>query len=182
LDANIADVASISASVNTSTAGFGALEQGPQERSRSDAFQYGVATSVNADKFLPKKWNMTIPISYSVSEESITPEWDPNDPDVKLKDAIDNAQSQEEKDRIEERAIEHTKRTSINFTGVRKNLVEKQKDRFYKIENFTIAHAYSKLEQRTYEIEKLVDQQARTTLDYNYGFKTWNIEPFKKST
>lgn len=181
MDANIADVASISASVNTSTSGFGALEQGPQERSRADVFQYGVATSVNADKFLPKKWNVTLPISYSVSEEFITPEWDPNDPDVKLQDAIDYAQSQEEKDRIKDRAVEHTKRTSINFTGVRKNLGENQKERFYNIENFTLSHSYSKLEQKTFEIEKLVDQQARTSLDYNYGFKPWNIEPFKNS-
>lgn len=181
MDANIADVASISASVNKATAGFGALEQGPQERSRSDAFQYGVVTSVNADKFLPKEWNVTLPVSYSISEEFVTPEFDPNDPDVKLQDAIDYAQTQEEKDRIEDRAIEHTKRTSINFTGVKKNLSEGQKERFYNVENFTLSHAYSKLEQKTFEIEKLVDQQARTSLDYNYGFKPWNIEPFKNS-
>src|SRR5690606_36005450 len=124
---------------------------------------------------------VTLPISYSVSEEFITPEWDPNDPDVKLKDAIDYAQSQEEKDRIKDRAVEHTKRTSINFTGVRKNLGENQKERFYNIENLTLSHSYSKLEQKTFEIEKLVDQQARTSLDYNYGFKPWNIEPFKNS-
>ncbi len=181
LDAKIADVASVSVSANKSTIGFGALEQGPQERSREDVFQYNVSTAVAADKLLPKKWNLNIPVSYSISEETITPEYDPNNPDVKLKTAMNMAQSNEERKEIKNRAIDYTKRTSINFIGVKKNRGENQKERFYDVENFTFSHSYNKTQQHNFEVESMIDQQARSSVDYNYGFKPWNIEPFKKA-
>src|SRR5690606_783345 len=81
MDAQIADFATVSASVNKSTVGYGSVEQLPQERSREDAFEYNVTTAVNAHQLLPKKWNLTIPFSYSVSELKVTPEFDPNNPD-----------------------------------------------------------------------------------------------------
>lgn len=182
LDARIADVASVSVSANKSTIGFGALEQGPQERSREDVFQYNVTTAIAADKLLPKKWNLNIPVSYSITEETITPEYDPNNPDVRLKTAMDMAATSEERKEIKERSIDYTKRTSINFIGVKKNRAEDQKERFYDIENFTLSHSYDRTQQHNFEVESMVDQQARSSVDYNFGFKPWNVEPFKKAT
>jgi cell surface protein SprA len=37
-----------------STIGFGALEQGPNQRSREDIQQYNIVTNVNLGKLLPK--------------------------------------------------------------------------------------------------------------------------------
>ena len=181
LDTKIADFANLSVTGNKSTIGFGALEQGPQERSREDIFQYNVSTAVNANQLLPKKWNLTIPISYSISEETITPEYDPNNPDVKLKVAMDYANSESEKKAIKSRAIDYTKRTSINFIGVKKQRSEGQKERFYDVENLTFSHSYNRVVQHNFEIENMEDQQARSSVDYNYSFKPWSIEPFKKA-
>lgn len=180
MDAQIADFASISASVNKSTVGFGSIEQLPQERSREDVFGYNVTTAVNTHQLLPKKWNLNIPFTYSLSEQKITPEYDPNNPDLKLKDAIDFASSNAEKDEIKNRALEYSKRTSVNFIGVRKERGPEQKARFYDIENFTVSQSFNKLEQKNFEVEKFVDQQSRTSLDYAYAFKPFNFEPFKK--
>lgn len=180
LDAQVADFASISASVNKATVGFGSVEQLPQERSREDMFQYNVTTAVNTHQLLPKKWNLNIPFAYSISEQKITPEYDPNNPDLKLKDAINNANTQSEKDQIKDRSVEYAKRTSINLIGVRKERSADQKARFYNIENFTVSQSYNRLEQRNFEVEKYLDQQSRTTLDYAYAFKPFEIEPFKK--
>lgn len=181
LDAKIADFASVSATAMKSTAGFGAIEEGPQQRSREDVFQYNVTTAVNVNQLLPKKWNLNIPLSYSISEETITPEFDPNSPDVKLKDMMDNASTESEKKAIKDRAIEYTKRTSINLIGVSKQRAEGQKERFYNVENFTLSHSYNVLEQHNFEIEGLLDQQTRSSIDYSYGFKPMNFEPFKKA-
>lgn len=182
LDARIADVASISVAANKSTIGFGALEQGPQERSREDLFQYSIATAVAADKLLPKNWNLNIPLSYTFSEETITPEFDPNNPDVSLKQAMEMANSTTERDAIKERSVDYTRRSSINLIGVKKNRAPEQEERFYDVENFTLSHTYNRMQHRNFEIEHLIDQQARSAVDYNYGFKPWNIEPFKKSS
>ena len=46
MDTNIADFATISATGRRSTIGFGAIEQGPNERSREDVKQYDVVTNV----------------------------------------------------------------------------------------------------------------------------------------
>lgn len=182
LDTRIADLASVSVSANKSTIGFGALEQGPQERSMEDVFQYNVTAAVAAEKLLPKKWNLNLPVSYSISEQIITPEFDPNNPDVRLKTAMDNASNADERKQIKDRAIDYTKNTSINFIGVRKNKGENQKDHFYNIENFTLSHSYNKIEQHNFEVEQHVNQTARTSIDYNYGFKYSGFEPFKKAT
>nr|WP_220458674.1 MULTISPECIES: cell surface protein SprA [unclassified Flavobacterium] len=181
VDAKIADFAAVTASVNKQTIGFGALEQGPQERSREDIFQYNVTTAVNAHQVLPKKWNLNIPFSYSISEEKITPEYDPNDPDIRLKVKMDEARSEDERKQIKNRAIEYTKRTSVNFVGVNKQRGQNQKERFYDIENLTLSHTFNEVQQHNYEVENMLDQQARSSLVYSYGFKPWNLEPFKKS-
>ena len=181
VDAKIADFAAITASVNKQTMGFGALEQGPQERSREDIFQYNVTTAVNAHQVLPKKWNLNIPFSYSVSEEKITPEYDPNDPDIRLEAKMDEATTEAERKMIKDRAIEYTKRTSINFIGVNKQRKPDQKQRFYDIENLTLSHSFNEVQQHNFEVEQTLDQQARSSIDYSYAFKPWNIEPFKNA-
>jgi cell surface protein SprA len=53
VDSNLADFATISAT-GKSTIGFGALEQGPNQRSREDIQQYNIVTNVNLGKLLPK--------------------------------------------------------------------------------------------------------------------------------
>lgn len=179
VDAKIADFAAITASVNKQTMGFGSLEQGPQERSREDIFQYNVTTAVNAHQVLPKKWNLNIPFSYSVAEEKITPEYDPNDPDVRLQTKMDEALSTEERNQVKSRAIEYTKRTSINFIGVNKQRDQNQKQRFYDVENITLSHSFNQVEQHNFEVEQMLDQQASSSLHYSYSFKPWNLEPFK---
>ena len=72
MDTNLADFATISATGRMSTIGFGALEQGPQERSREDVQQYNIVTNVGLGKLLPKKWGVNLPFNYAVGEEIIT--------------------------------------------------------------------------------------------------------------
>ena len=48
LDANMADFATVSATGRKSTIGFGALEEGPNERSREAIKQYNIVTEINA--------------------------------------------------------------------------------------------------------------------------------------
>jgi cell surface protein SprA len=56
VDSNLADFATISATGKKSTIGFGALEQGPNQRSE-DIQQYNIVTNVNLGK-LPSKWGI----------------------------------------------------------------------------------------------------------------------------
>ncbi|SFW65622.1 protein involved in gliding motility SprA [Sinomicrobium oceani] len=181
IDANVADFANVSATGSMSTSGFGAIDQRPNERSREDVMQYGLNTNVNLGQLLPKNWGIQVPLNYSVSEELITPEFDPVYEDLKLQDRINAAVTQSEKEDIRRRAEDYTKRRSINLIGVRKNRGEEQKQRVYDIENFTFNYSYNEVNHRDYEIEDMRDQNIRTGFIYNYNFKPVQVEPFKKN-
>jgi cell surface protein SprA len=181
LDTNLADFANISATTRVSTIGFGSLEQGPNERSREDVFQYDIVTNVNLGKLLPKKWGITLPFNYAVGEETITPKFDPFYQDIELDQLLDITDDATERANIENRAIDYTKRTSINFIGVRKEKNPEKKSHFYDVENLTLSYSMNEMEHHDYEIESLEDKQNRTSVDYAYSFKPLTIEPFKNS-
>jgi cell surface protein SprA len=119
MDANMADFATVSATGRMSTIGFGALEEGPNERSREDVQQYNLVTNFSLGKLLPKKWGINLPFNYAVGEETITPEYDPYNQDIRLQQLLSNTSDAAERENIESRAIDYTKRTSINFIGVK---------------------------------------------------------------
>ncbi|TRX04222.1 cell surface protein SprA [Flavobacterium gawalongense] len=181
VDSNFADFATVSATGKKSTIGFGALEEGPNERNREDTKQYNIVTNVNLGKLLPPKWGVNLPFNYAIGEETITPEYDPFNQDIKLKQLLDNTTDQAEKDNIERRAIDYTKRQSINFIGVRKERSPEQKQRVYDPENFTFSQSFNQVERHDFEIEDYVDQQANSSIDYAYSFQPKPVEPFKKT-
>ncbi|MCW2117868.1 cell surface protein SprA [Flavobacterium sp. 7A] len=181
VDTNFADLATISATGKKSTFGFGAIEQGPNERSREDIQQYNIVTNINLGKLLPSKWGINLPFNYSVGEETITPLYDPFNSDIRIKELLEYTASQAEKNNIINRAVDYTKRTSINFIGVRKQRGAEQKQHVYDPENFTFSQSINKVERHDYQIEEYLDQQSLTAVDYSYSFQTKPIEPFKKT-
>lgn len=180
LDANMADFANVTATGSRSTSGFGALDQMPNERLREDAISYDVVTNINVGQLFPKKWGLQIPFNYGISEQLITPEFDPVYDDLKLDDRIDAATTAEEAETIKEQAEDYTKRTSINLIGVRKNRGEEGDANFYDIENFTFNYSYNETDHRDFEIESLRDQSVATGFVYNHNFKPVSVEPFAK--
>ena len=181
IDGNIADFATISATGRMSTVGFGTLEQGPNERSREDIQQYNIVTNLNLGKLMPKKWGITLPFNYAIGEETITPEYDPFNQDIKLDQLISVTENEAEKENIKNRAIDYTKRQSINFIGVRKERAAEQKQRIYDPENLTFSHSYNEVERHNFEIESFRDQQVNTTVDYAFTFQPKPLEPLKKA-
>ncbi len=180
VDSNMADFATVSASGKKSTIGFGTLEQGPNERSREDIQQYNIVTNLSLGKLLPKKWGVNLPFNYGVGEEIITPEYDPFNQDIRLNQLLDNTSDAAKKSNIRNRAIDYTKRTSINFIGVRKEKVAEQKSNIYDLENLTFSQSINEVQRHDFEIVDYVDQKVSTSLDYAYTFKPLAVEPFKK--
>ncbi|MBF2709355.1 T9SS outer membrane translocon Sov/SprA [Flavobacterium soyangense] len=181
VDTNFADFATVSATGRKSTIGFGGIEQGPNERSREDTQQYNIVTNFSLGKLLPPKWKINLPFNYAVGEETITPEYDPFNEDIKLKQLLDGTIDPAERDNIKSRAIDYTKRKSINFIGVRKERGPEQKQRVYDAENFTFSQSYNEVEHHDFEIEQFTNQESNSGVDYAFSFQPKPIEPFKKS-
>ena len=181
LDSNLADFANVSATTRMSTIGFGSLEQGPNERSREDVFQYDIVTNINLGKLLPKRWGINLPFNYGVGEQTITPKYDPFYQDIELKQLLDLTTNPTDRANFENRAIDYTKRTSINLIGVKKERNPEKKPRFYDVENLTLSYSLNETQHHDYEIENLIDQQNRSTVDYAFSFKPLTVEPFKET-
>ncbi|PXY39433.1 cell surface protein SprA [Flavobacterium cheongpyeongense] len=181
IDTNMADFATVSATGRKSTIGFGSLEQGANERDREDVQQYNIVTNLNLGKLLPPKWGINLPFNYAIGEEVITPEYDPFNQDIKLKQLLDETTDQATKENYKNRAIDYTKRKSINFIGVRKDRAPEQKPHVYDVENFTFSQSYNQVERHDYEIEDYEDQLSNSSVNYTYTFQPKEVVPFKKT-
>lgn len=181
IDTNMADFATVSATGRKSTIGFGALEEGANERDREDIQQYNIVTNLNLGKLLPPKWGINVPFNYAIGEEIITPEYDPFNQDIKLKQLLNETTDQDEKENKRNRAIDYTKRKSINFIGVRKDRAPEQKAHIYDIENFTFSQSYNQVQRHDYEIEDYEDEQSNSSANYAFTFQPKEVVPFKKT-
>ncbi len=180
LNVQLSDFGSVNVTGHYVSDGFGGLEEGVMQRSTDTKKQYSVTTSLELGKFFPEKAQVSVPLYYSVTKEEVRPRYNPLDTDVRLKDALDAAATQEERDSIESVAV--TRRTNTNFalTGVRWGLKTKRHPMPYDPGNFTFgySHSHSFNSGATTVYEK--DDHWRGTLNYTYSpvYKTW--EPFGK--
>lgn len=176
-DANFADVANVSLAGSMSTIGFGNVEDRVQERSVEEAKQYSVATNVSLGKLVtPKKWGIQIPMSYSYGEEFRDPQYDRQYQDIELADA-------KEVNPNSKNAQDYTRRKSISFINVKKNRnpASKKEPKFYDVENISVSYSFNEEFRKDYNIERYVNQNMMAGASYNFSFKPWVYEPFKKS-
>ncbi|MEP6928729.1 MAG: cell surface protein SprA, partial [Flavobacterium sp.] len=181
VDTNMADFATVSATGRKSTIGFGSLEEGANERDREEIQQYNIVTNLNLGKLLPPKWGINLPFNYAIGEEVITPEYDPFNQDIKLEQLLRETTDSNEKENIRTRAVDYTKRKSINFIGVRKDRAPEQKQHVYDVENFTFSQSYNQVERHDYEVADYNDEQSNTAVNYAYTFQPKELVPFKKT-
>jgi len=180
VDTNIADFATITATGRRSTVGWGAIEDGPNQRSQEDVIEYDVTTGINVGMMLPEKWGVKIPFSYSRGETLITPQFDPVLRDIELETLLDNAEDQQTEDELRERAEDYTRRQSVSVIGLRKERTNAEKTPLpYDVENFTFSGTYNQIDRRNFEIEEAIDQTVDVNATYNYGFPQVKVEPFK---
>ncbi|MBK7871162.1 MAG: cell surface protein SprA [Saprospiraceae bacterium] len=187
IDLQLADFGNITAAGNYSSIGFGALDQKVQQRSRNELFGYDLAGNFELGKFFPEKWGIRLPFLGQVSQQIKSPEYDPYDLDIPLKQKLENTETSTERDSIRELAQDVTTIKSFNFTNVRKDRTGggggggggQKKPMPWDIENFSVSYGYTETNRRDPIIE--FDEQKRYTggLDYAYSHDAKYIEPFK---
>ncbi len=177
VDVGLADLGTLSVSANTYTAGFGTLEQRVNERARENFMQFDAAANLELGKILPKKLGLSIPLYASINQTIRTPEYDPYDLDIKLKDKINNA-SGKVRDSIKTDALDKTTIKTINFTNVR--IQPTGKTHIWSPSNIDVSYSYIKFEQTNPLILKNDVSKTRAGLGYTYNTQPKYLEPFKK--
>ena len=178
VDFTLADLGTLSLSGNMHTQGFGTIEQKVNERYRDNFYQYDVALNLEAGKLLPKKVNLSMPVYASYTQTVSSPQYDPYDLDVKLKDKIKQAPANQ-KDSIRKTAVDFTSIKTVNFTNVRKVRKENKKPRIYDIENVDVSYSYLKTSKYSPLIEYNDVTRHRGVVGYNFQPQPKFITPFK---
>ena len=182
IEATLADLGRVTASGSYNSSGYGALETKVTDSKMESNGYYNVSTDIDLGKFMaPQKTGITVPIHYDHNQTTITPEYNPFDPDVKFKNALEIIEEQAGKDSLKTAARDVVKQTNFNVTNLRKNRVGKKKPHFWDIENFNASYAYTKQEQRSSDIEYAIDKSYRGGLNYTYSTNAKNIQPFAKA-
>lgn len=172
LNIALSDLGSVSLSGRIETAGFGALDQSVNERRLDDYSQFNIATSIEMGKFFPEKAKVSIPLYYAYTKETTTPQYDPLNQDIKLKDALDAVETKAERDSIKDYSIERITTKSIAFNNVKVDIKSKN-PMPYDPANFSLSYSYS--ENNIKNPETVYE----TTKDYSGNF-TYNYTPYAK--
>ncbi|RXK81397.1 T9SS outer membrane translocon Sov/SprA [Filimonas effusa] len=178
IDVQLADLGTMSVSANTYSTGWGSIEQKTNERARESMMQFDAAIQIDAGKLLPQKAGITIPVYASINRTVFTPEYDPYNLDVKLKDVL-NAADPSKRDSIKSVALDQTIIKTLNFTNVRFGATGK-KPRLWSISNFDFSYSYTLTEHSNPLITKNNVVKHRGGFGYTYNDNPHFIEPFKR--
>jgi cell surface protein SprA len=179
VDATLADLGTVSVSANTHSNGFGTLEQRVNDRFKDNFVQFDASANLELGKLLPKKAGIVIPFYGSISQMISTPEYDPFDMDIRLRDKLNNS-SGRERDSIRKNAVDFASIKTISFTNVHKERRGDKKPQLWDIENVDISYTYSKAEARNPLIEYNNVTKQRGGIGYNFAPQPKFFEPFKK--
>jgi len=183
MDIQLADLGNLTLAGNVSTIGFGALDNQVHERNREQVTGYDVAANLELGKFFPDKLGLRLPFYGQISNTTTTPEYDPYDTDIKLKDKLDRAESKTVRDSLRNQSQEVVNIRTYNFTNVRKERTGNNPNRKpmpWDIENFSVSYSNSKTERRDPLVEFERQDDWTAALDYSFSIPAKPIEPFKK--
>lgn len=178
MSAKLADLGMVTIAGSTLKPGFGSIESKVSNRSTQDFYQYDLSATLEMGKFFPKKSGIRIPLYVGYSESFSNPEYNPLDPDVPLRTALNNATSKRDRDSIKRAAQDYTRRRSINLTNVK---IDKADGKSWPlaISNFSVSYSYSEQFARNIKTDHKINREIRGALTYNYNTNSKPIVPLK---
>ncbi|MDB5226157.1 MAG: hypothetical protein JWN78_350 [Bacteroidota bacterium] len=190
VDLQLGNLGNIILAGNIHTIGFGDLEQRLNQRYRDNYYQYDVAANLQLGNLLPEKVGLKIPLYTQFSQTISTPQYDPYELDVKLKDKfsvidadpnLSKSDKKSLKDSIKHVAQDVTTIKSINVTNLQKVRTNPNKEpRVYDVENFNFTYAFTQTTKHNPIIEREVITKHRGSIAWNFAPKSLYWQPFKK--
>lgn len=182
VNAKIADVAVVTASIRHNSIGFGGLETRLSQRARQATTQYDISTNVEVHKLLPKALGVSIPMYFSVENATTKPEYDPLNPDVPFEVALAKFETDADRDQYRKIAQDQLDRKNISFNNVRKLKTNPEaKSKFFDVSNFAFSYAFGTVKQTNAQIEGYNFKTNKGNVIYSFQPKPLNIEPFATS-
>jgi cell surface protein SprA len=178
LQARLADLGTVDMVGQTSTPGWGSIEKKVNERSKEQIMKYDLSSSVELGKFFPEKAGVRFPVYVGYSETRIKPQYNPLDPDVPLKDALNAAKNKSVRDSITSISEDYARRKTITISnaGITKR---GEKSHAWDLANISLNYTYNEIYNSNTKTEINLEKNYRGGLNYDFEAQPTNIMPFK---
>ena len=121
----LSDLGSVNMRGQMITAGFGALDESLTQRAIEDTRTLNFSTNLELGKYFPEKAQISIPFYYSVSDEKVSPQYNPFDQDILLKDALDALPDKSSRDSLSRLSENRMTTHSLALNNIRVNVKSK---------------------------------------------------------
>lgn len=177
VDMQLADLGTLSIAGSHMSTNFGSIEQRIGQRSTEATTQLDASMQIDAGKLLPRGAGLSIPVFASMNRTTRTPEFDPYDKDVVLKDRLrdcDNCDS------IRRFSRENLLTQTLNVNNMRLQPRQGKKPAPWRLSNFDVTYNFLRQYSSSPIITEDEIKRYRGVLGYNYSSNPRYIEPFKK--
>lgn len=176
----ISDLATINATGNYMSAGFGSIEQSSAERSLETNWDYSMSGQTDIGKWLPESFKVTAPLYYSRTKSVTSPKYDPYNEDLTLSETLDTYETQTQKDSIRNMVQSVDEYQAMSLNGVKVNIKSKH-SMPYDPANFTFSYSENKKESHDPTTEYERENSYKGSINYNWNpyFKPW--KPFAEN-
>ncbi len=177
----ISDIAQVNVAGRLETAGYGSIESNVLDRNMDNFYQLSVSAALEAGRLFPEKAKIQMPLYVSYSNETTSPDYDPLDTDVKLKETLETYDTKAEKDSIKQLSNTVHESTSFSLSNLKINHhYTKKRDLFVDPANFSISASYNKQNEHSPEMERNLTTDHKGSFQYSYNFNPKPWEPFSK--
>ena len=176
----ISDIAQVNVAGRLETAGYGSIESNVLDRNMDNFYQLSVSAALEAGRLFPEQAKIQMPLYVSYSNETTSPDYDPLDTDVKLKQTLETYDTKEERDSIKKMSNTVHESTSFSVTNLKVNIHSKKRDMFYDPANFALSASYNKQLEHSPEMEVNYTTDHKGSFQYAYSFNPKPWEPFSK--
>ncbi|GHT66582.1 hypothetical protein FACS189452_02710 [Bacteroidia bacterium] len=178
---SLADFGTVSFASSIMTAGFGGIDTRVSKQRQEQSFSYDLSTQCELGKFFPDSLGVSIPFGFAYSETFITPKYNPLDPDILYKEAVNNATDAERK-QLEALVTNYAMRknftfNNLHFTGGK----AMQRLGVLAPGNFTAGYAYSESLKHDINVERDYSVEHKLSGGYAFTTKPFAFAPFKAS-
>ncbi|WP_242693143.1 cell surface protein SprA [Sabulibacter ruber] len=175
----LADFANITATGSYTTVGFGGIQQRAAQRARETTGQFDITANVAAEKLLPAKLGLVVPLSVQYGTTISEPRFDPLDRDTELDLSLQKFENNEERDNYRKEVVSQTTTKSINLLNVRKEKTDPEaKSRIYDIENLSFSYAYTEVLHTDISTDRNFSKTYNGGIAYTYNNTPKSYTPF----
>ncbi|MDO7887461.1 T9SS outer membrane translocon Sov/SprA [Hymenobacter cheonanensis] len=178
LNVKLADLANLTATGSFIGVGFGGLQDKAQQRSTSDVLRGDLNATVAADKLLPPQLRLRVPVLVQLGRQTITPQYDPLDPDTKLEQSLQKFKNSADATAYKSLVVDRTTTRSISVLNVRKERAPTQtKTHPWDIENVAVSYAITERLHTDINTQRDYTQSYTAALAYIYQTTPRNYTP-----